>query len=185
MIFYVTQSVFAHTILPVSKQSGKDWCDRMWDSIGKRLWLIISVVTALVGIGGWQDDTRVWIGWFANMNPTLSGFLMGAGATGIAVFILVKLESLARRKGWIESERPPKPEIDWITANAIIDNYLQFEKVRTTSHIWLSIRNDILKKFENSPGSMMGAAVYNRDRLRLWIESNAARLLVRHRGELQ
>ena len=51
-------------------------------------------------------------------------------------------------------------------------------KKAKTPHVWLRIRNDILKRFENSAGSMLGAGVYNWDRLRLWKEY-AAKFLVK------
>ena len=50
----------------------------------------LSVGLTVIGIGGWQDDAAVWRGWLVDMNPVLSGFLMGAGLTGLAWFLQAK-----------------------------------------------------------------------------------------------
>ena len=40
-------------------------------------------------------------------------------------------------------------------------------------------------RFSRTPGAMLGESQYNRVRLQEWIESNAARFLVEHRGAMR
>ena len=71
-----------------------------------------------------------------------------------------------------------------MTAGAIIDNYLQHATVGMKPAIKMIIRSDILKRFEGSPGAMLGEGIYNRERLRIWLESNMGKLLIKHKGDL-
>ena len=151
-----------------------------------KLWGIFSVFSAFVGIGGWPDDTANLLGWFGFMSPQWSGFLVALGLSGM-VFSAVLLWS-DRLDAWWKSRGSGSSQdsntADYLTTGAIIDAYLQHATVGMKPAVKMSVRFAILQKFENSPGAMLGEGTYNRERLKIWLESNMGKLLIKHSGDL-
>lgn len=71
-------------------------------------WGIFSVLSTIVGIGGWPDDTANLLGWFGSLSPQWSGFLVGLGLSGLVFFVLIlwgdKIDT------WWESPEPSPAE---------------------------------------------------------------------------
>lgn len=75
-------------------------------------------------------------------------------------------------------------EVDYVTSGGIIDAYLQYATIGMSPAVKMSTRLEILRRFESSPGAMVGEGRYNRERLKIWMESNMGKLLVKHRDSL-
>ena len=152
-----------------------------------RLWGIFSVFSALVGIGGWPDDTANLLGWFGFMSPQWSGFLVALGLAGL-LFSALLLWGDRLDAWWKQFRGSATPQdsstADYMTATAIIDGYLQHATVDMRPGVNITIRTDILKRFEESPGAMLGEGIYSREHLHLWMQTNMGRLLIRYRGDL-
>ena len=123
-------------------------------------------------------------------------FLLG----GLGMFGFLKYgpngKELARLRGEVEELKGQKqttdtqPEeatpaaVDYLEAGEIVDTYIHYATVDVRDGIRLLIRRDILTRFEQGTGNLIGPGQYNRERLHLWMQSNAARFLVAHRGEM-
>ena len=75
-------------------------------------------------------------------------------------------------------------KVDYVTVGDIIDAYLQHATTGIRPAVMSSVRFDILQRFESSPGAMVGEGMYNRERLKIWLESNMGKLLIKHRNDL-
>ncbi len=139
-------------------------------------WEWIGIVFGIWGIPGLIDDGGAWAAWLEPMN-LYTEFAPFAVLLGVLLFTWGRLQ---------RSRKHPKPDgtADYITAGAIIDNYLQHATIGMKPAVKMSVRFEILKKFESSPGAMLSEGTYNRERLRVWLESNMGKLLIRHRGDL-
>ena len=75
-------------------------------------------------------------------------------------------------------------KVDYVTVGDILDAYLQHATTGMRPAVMSSVRFDILQRFERSPGAMVGEGMYNRERLKIWLESNMGKLLIKHRNDL-
>ncbi len=73
----------------------------------------------------------------------------------------------------------------YIEACGIVRAYIEPALQDTLERIQPIIIHDFVERFSETTGAMLGPGQYNRQRLRQWIESNAARFLVDHRGAMR
>ena len=74
--------------------------------------------------------------------------------------------------------------VDYIGACEIVDGYIHLATHDMRDRVRLSVRHSIIERFGQSTGAMLGQGQYNRALLHQWMQSNAARFLVHHRGEM-
>ena len=80
-----------------------------WRVFGKSVWAAISTILLLVGVGGLPADIEGWTGWlrpllarmnFPTVGPVMAGALLGAGAMGLFVYVVVRWsEPVQKRLG--------------------------------------------------------------------------------------
>ena len=73
--------------------------------------------------------------------------------------------------------------MDYSVASHIISRYIDPDETMRDG-VRLSARVDILNRFEDVVGAKLGAD-YNGELLHQWMQKNAARILVAHRGEMR
>lgn len=91
----------------------------------------------------------------------------------------------------LDDDNPPNvptsliEEVDYIGAYDIIDRYIApaLQDLRVQAKI--AIRNDFIKHFDKMTGAKLGEHQYNGTLLHQWMQSNAARFLVEHRGKMR
>lgn len=88
-------------------------------------------------------------------------------------------------KGWIGRRRPPPVAVDFVKANAIVEGYIHPATHDKQANVRISIRNDFIRRFDKTTGAKLGVGQYNSELLHQWMQTNAARLLVEHRGEMK
>ena len=93
-------------------------------------------------------------------------------------------EQVAQHQKALRRGKDADATADYMTTNAIIDRYLQHATVDMRPGVKLTIRTAILERFEKSPGAMLGEGIYSREHLHLWMQTNMARLFIRHRRDL-
>ena len=111
-------------------------------------------------------------------------------AWGIVAILALVVSMLA---GWIESRLVIRAKTknkhmsgstaDYLEVCSIVNSYIDPDQ-SMRDIIRLTVRNDIIKRFEKVTGSKLGKYKYNRALLHQWMQSNAARILVNHRGEM-
>ena len=74
--------------------------------------------------------------------------------------------------------------MDYIGACAIEDDYIHPATRDMRDSVWLAVRRDFIERFDQVSGAKLGEYQYNRALLHQWIQSNAARFLLDHRGEM-
>ena len=74
--------------------------------------------------------------------------------------------------------------VDYIGACGIVDAYIESAIIDKSNIVRLSIRQDIIERFDKITGAKLGEHEYNRALLHKWIQSNAARFLVVNRQNL-
>lgn len=100
---------------------------------------------------------------------------MVAALLGPAVMEEIKERRITRARDALRA--------DYVTACAIVNFYIDpYETMR--DRIRMSVRKDILDCFGNTKDARIGTD-YNRVSLEKWLRANAARLLVKYRGELK
>lgn len=74
--------------------------------------------------------------------------------------------------------------VDFIGATAIVNAYIEPAMVGKRAGIGIGVTQDLLDQFGETTGARVGEYEYNRVLLHQWIESNAAKFLVKYRGEM-
>ena len=139
-----------------------------------RAYGIFGLATGIFGVAGWQDDARTWAAW-ARMNPELAGVFVGAGGVMFLTYLVWEIRRLLQR-------RHAATAVSYLTAGAIIDHYISPAMMDKPDPVKLIVRKDILDRFGETPRAKLGRLEYNGVLLRQWLEHNAARFLVKHRG---
>ena len=67
----------------------------MWKTCATKTWAGVCAVSTIIGSGGWPDSSRVWLGWMVALHPVAAGMLLGAGALGLALFVVARWGTLA------------------------------------------------------------------------------------------
>ena len=83
-----------------------------------------------------------------------------------------------------EAETDDPQGTDYLGACSIVEAYIQHGIIDMRPGVALTVRYGILERFKNSPGAMLSEGVYNEKLLHFWMQSNAAKLLVKNRGDL-
>ena len=84
----------------------------------------------------------------------------------------------------LSEPRADADSVDFIGACAIVDGYIHLATHDMRDRVRLSVRYDIIERFGQSTGAMLGQGQYNSALLHQWMQSNAARFLVDHRREM-
>ena len=82
-----------------------------------------------------------------------------------------------------DKQSPASPIVDYATASYIVSCYIDPDQTMRDG-VRLSVRVAILKRFEDVVGAKVGDN-YNGELLHQWMQKNAARILVAHRGEMR
>ena len=158
-----------------------------WRKITRSYWSpIIGAVVFLVGIPGMVDNFNTWKQWVGNMSPALSGLFVGVGATMICFWLVPLLTTRLRaQKGTPSDEQTISVDsVDFIGAWEIVDAYIGAALVDKQDGVKVTIKRDILDRFDKVTGAKLGEYEYNRALLHQWLQLNAARLLVEKRSDL-
>ena len=119
--------------------------------------------------------------------------VMAVLALGVVAFLLH--QSTAMRRELEESHRKLEEmharyvdaptTVDYLGANAVVEVYITpaLQDMREITR--LAVRKDFLDRFDQMTGAKLGPYKYNRALLQQWMESNAARFLVKHRSEMR
>ncbi|MCY4354836.1 MAG: hypothetical protein OXC09_08670 [Truepera sp.] len=94
-----------------------------------------------------------------------------------------RLEERPDPKSSPEKEVPDS--VDSLEVWAIIDAYISPALQDKRAGIKIGIRRDFMDNFDKVTGAKVGENKYNRELLRQWIESNAARFLVENRHDMR
>ena len=81
--------------------------------------------------------------------------------------------------------RADDPVVNYIEALGIVRAYIAPALQDMPERARFGIDHQFVKAFGKTTGAMLGEGRYNRERLRQWIESNAARFLVNHRDDMR
>ncbi len=73
--------------------------------------------------------------------------------------------------------------VDYATASVIANGYIDPDNTLRAG-VRITVRSQILAKFEEVPGARVGDK-YNADLLHRWFQKNAARVLVKHQSEIR
>ena len=134
----------------------------------------------VVGLAGLADDWRTWREILTMIPDPLGWAAFGASLALLLNHLWVVVAK--KRKARAAKETVA---VSYLGAGAIIDHYISPATIDMKPAILLIVRKDLLDKFSNTTGAKMGEHQYNGVLLRQWLESNAARFLVDHRGEMQ
>ncbi len=75
--------------------------------------------------------------------------------------------------------------VDYIGACGIVRAYILPALAEMPERVRVGVVHGFVERFGKTTGAMLGEGQYNRERLRQWIESNAARFLIDHRDEMR
>lgn len=146
--------------------------------------IMLSIGTGLIctTIGHWLEllnmNMNSWPSWIWLITISLGVLL-------IIMYFLIHLYILRQKNvSNLRDDIINKTTVDWIESMGIIDRYIAPALYDKPDHIKISIRKEIMDRFSNTTGAVVGEFQYNRQLLHQWIESNAARLLIANVGEL-
>lgn len=74
--------------------------------------------------------------------------------------------------------------VDYIGACAIVDSYIHSAMRDMREIDKIAVTKDFTDRFDKVTGAKLGEYEYNRKLLHQWMQSNAARFLVKHRHEM-
>ena len=87
------------------------------------------------------------------------------------------------------SESPSAGEVSgsvgYVEACDIVERYIHLATDAKRDSIKLYIRHEFIEQFAQTTGAMLGQGEYNGVLLHQWMQSNAARFLVEHRGKMR
>ena len=130
---------------------------------------LVSCSAAVAGIGMFSTLLRpvVWI--------PISAALAGAATVRIIRWFYEKRQQPAETVS---------ASADYLEACDIVERYIHSATDAKRDIVKLTIRRAFIERFEQTTGAMLGPGQYNRALLHQWMQSNAARFLVDHRGEM-
>ena len=122
---------------------------------------------------------------------SIVGFMVGFLIS--SVWHLFKYQSMRRENQELKT-KIAKPEtvdedklpdsVGYVDACEIVDAYIHPATHDMRPGVRLSVRRGIIERFGQITGAMLGEGQYNRKLLHQWMQSNAARFLVDHRGKM-
>ena len=146
-----------------------------------------SLAVMVVGIPGTIDSALGWPKWLEG-EASLAVFWIGS------LFLVAHLVSVWHRgwepyKSWVRrghriEDDPSADVVDYIGACAIIDAHIVPATRNMRSGVKLTVRQDFIERFDKVTGAKLGEYQYNGPLLDQWMQSNAARFLIEHRGEM-
>ena len=103
---------------------------------------------------------------------------------GISLWFLSRLVVRRLRVLW-GSKSEDLAAVYYLDALGIVDMYIETAISGMSDMARLSIRNEFIDNFEQTPGAMLGDGKFNRIRFHQWMKSNAARFLVENRRQMK
>ncbi len=149
---------------------------------------VYSVLTAfwlverVVGLAGIPDDWDTWTDLVVMVPDPIGWLALGAFS---ALTLNQLWEIIKNRRARRNTNESEPIALSYLNAGALIDRYISPATVVMPASIQLTVRKDLLDRFGETPGAKLGEYEYNGVLLRQWLEHNAARFLVQHRGDLQ
>ena len=150
------------------------------------IWSVLTIFwicERIIGLVALPDDMRAWLEIVAMIPDPIGWIALGASSALLSNYFWhgFRAKQRARRAA---TEADPT-SISYSIAGAIIDRYISPAMMDKSDAVKLIVRKDILDRFGETPGAKIGQAKYNGKRLQQWVEHNAARFLVDHRGEMR
>ena len=116
------------------------------------------------------------------------GIVFGICVLGIVLIYTPDVVRWLRRrsqaKAVAEGETSRRPTVDYIEASAIVDRYIAPAVVGKLEIHKISIRKDFMNRFDKLTGAKIGEYEYNAELLHQWMQSNAARFLIKNRADM-
>ena len=138
---------------------------------------------ALLGVTTMTEDFSAFLRRVADM---LSGgehvvfWVIGVTLIAWAAFDIFKW--WREKHGGCGKQSRTEPTVDYGEAGAIINRYIDPDDSMKPG-VRISVRSQILAKFENVVGAKVGDG-YDGELLHRWLQKNGARALVNHQGEI-
>ena len=145
----------------------------------------VSATIMLVSVPSTIDSAFAWVGWLEGKESIVvwlgsvltTAYVVSVGHRGWEPF-----KSWVRRKH--RTEIPSADVVDYIEACAIIDGYIAPATRDMRSGVKITVRQDFIERFDKVTGAKLGEYQYNGPLLHQWMQSNAARFLIKLRGEM-
>ena len=160
-----------------------------WALLATATFLVVGVIP-LAAFETWRHLVSVKLWFSLAHHPFVWLVFVVFGAAGVLVLHLqhrTHLKAIAKLRAQVATEQhqsTPSAAVDYIGACEIVDAYIQPATRDMRDPVRLAVRHDFIKRFDKVTGAKLGEAQYNRALLHQWIQSNAARFLLDHRGEM-
>lgn len=147
------------------------------------LGLVLGVVIAIAASETWRRAAFTAVE--GNRTSTLLG-VMVLLAIGVIAFLVNQRTALRRELEELHArfDVNAPTTVDYVGAGAIVDRYISPMHQGMHASLRISVRKDFLERFDRVTGAKLGEHKYNRVLLHQWMQSNAARFLVEHRGDM-
>ena len=153
-------------------------------------WVLLATATFLVlgviPLAAFETWRRLLVSveiWFSLAHHPFVWLVFVCAAAGVLVLQhRTHLKTIEKLRAQVATEQPAA--VDFIGACGIVDAYIHPATRDMRDHVRLAVRHDFIKRFDKVTGAKLDEYQYNRALLHQWMQSNAARLLVDHRGEM-
>lgn len=147
----------------------------------------VSAAIMIVGLPSTIDSAFIWVEWMEGMASVVMAWIGSILVT--AYVVSVGPRGWKAFMSWIRGRHrteddPSDNVVDFIGACGIIDSYIAPATRDMRAGIKLTVKQDLISRFDKVTGAKLGEYQYNRALLHQWMQSNAARFLVEHRGEM-
>lgn len=149
--------------------------------IGVTAWLVMQCY----GLPSIIANAETWRKWLLMASGPL-WFHWLIVILGFVVLIYVMWPDLKKKfyKSKSSEEELNRGVVDFIGAMGIVDSYIRPATVDMRDGVRLTIKRDFIDRFDKVTGAKLGEYEYNERLLHQWMQSNAARFLIDHRGEM-
>ena len=154
----------------------------------RRLGLALSVLFQLASLPGIIAGVEEWKQWiemfFVPLWMHWVFFVVGFITMVYLVWPDLTRQFRRRRQKTAPVTLAPSIEVDYVGAMGIIDGYLSPAMMGMRDSVKLTIKKDVFNKFDKTTGAKLGEYLYNSQLLHQWMQANAARFLIDHRGDM-
>ena len=160
-----------------------------WALLATGTFLVVAVIP-LAAFETWRHLVLVELWFSLAHHPFVWLVFVVFGAAGVLVLYLqhrTHLKAIAKLRAQVATEQhqsTPSAAVDYIGACGIVDAYIQPATRDMRDHVRLTVRHDFIKRFDKVTGAKLDEYQYNHALLHQWMQSNAARFLIDHRGEM-
>lgn len=148
---------------------------------------VVSAAIMLIGFPGTIDSAFVWVEWMEGVPSLVTAWVGSILVT--AYVVSVGSRGWETFKSWVRrehrTETPSADVVDYIGAVGIVDLYIAPATQDMRAGVKLTVTHDFIRRFDKVTGAKLGEYQYNRPLLNQWMQSNAARFLIDHRGEMR